>query len=157
MKFVSEATSIPVPQVYCAFEHKGRVYILMERIQGQMLANEWFQRSPKSQARILGQLRDMLAELRTLQPSNEMAVSNVLGGPIYDQRLPWKSTWGPFRTIRDFHQELWNGIKLEDVKPGGLPPDLQILISFHEKNWGSSVFTHGDLSSLNILARGDDV
>lgn len=38
MKFISENTSIPVPKVHCSFVHKGRAYILMERIQGEMIA-----------------------------------------------------------------------------------------------------------------------
>lgn len=35
MQFVSKNTTVPVPKVYSAFEHKGRVYIVMERIAGQ--------------------------------------------------------------------------------------------------------------------------
>ncbi|KIW21158.1 hypothetical protein PV08_01738 [Exophiala spinifera] len=158
MQFVSEVTTIPVPRVYCAFEHNGRVYILMERIQGQSLWNGWGQRPPESRTRILDQLRSMLAELRSLQqPKNSMDVSNIVGGPIYDQRLPTKSIWGTFRTIGEFHQALRNGIKPEDISHDGAPEDLRSLISFHEKEWGRPVFTHGDLSSMNILARGDDV
>ncbi|KAG5790715.1 hypothetical protein H9Q69_010228 [Fusarium xylarioides] len=157
MQFVSKVTSIPVPRVYCAFEHKSRVYILMERIQGQSLWNGWCQRQPESRARILDQLRSMIAELRSLQPENSMEVSNVAGGPIFDQRLPKKSIWGPFRTIGEFHRELRNGIKPEDILHEGTPTDLRRLISFHVKDWGRPVFTHGDLSSMNILVRGDDV
>ncbi|KAM5511439.1 hypothetical protein FOXYSP1_11539 [Fusarium oxysporum f. sp. phaseoli] len=33
IQFVAQNTSIPVPKVYCSFKHKGRVYILMERMQ----------------------------------------------------------------------------------------------------------------------------
>ncbi|RYC80987.1 hypothetical protein BFJ63_vAg16124 [Fusarium oxysporum f. sp. narcissi] len=157
MQFVSKVTIIPVPRVYCAFEHKSRVYILMERIQGQSLSNGWCQRSPESRARILDQLRSMLAELRNLQPENSMEISNVVGGPIYDQRLPTKSIWGPFRTIGEFHRALRNDIKPEDIAHDGAPPDLRSLISFQDKEWGRPVFTHGDLSSMNILVRGDDV
>ncbi|OBS25991.1 hypothetical protein FPOA_06521 [Fusarium poae] len=157
MQFISKATTIPVPRVYYAFEHKGRVYILMERIQGQSLWNDWCHRSPESRARILDQLRSMIAELRRLQPENDMGISNVVGGPIYDQRLPKKSTWGPFRTIGEFHQELRNGIKPDDISHESTPTDLQRLVSFHEKDIGRSIFTHGDLSSMNILVRGDNV
>ncbi|KAF5025152.1 hypothetical protein F66182_2727 [Fusarium sp. NRRL 66182] len=157
MQFVSKATTIPVPKVYCAFKHKSRVYILMERIQGQSVSDGWCQRSPESKSRILGQLRSMVAELRSLPPKNSIEVSNVVGGPIYDQRLPTKSTWGPFQTVGEFHRALRNGIRLEDITQDGAPPDLLRLISFHDKECGPSVFTHGDLSSLNILACGDDV
>jgi hypothetical protein len=99
----------------------------------------------------------MNAELRKLQPENDVEVANVIGGPIYDQRLPGKSIWGPFPTIGYFHQELRNGIKPEDVTQNNAPPNLQNLFSFHQKDFGKAVFTHSDLNSLNILARGDDV
>jgi thiamine kinase-like enzyme len=37
-----------------------------------------------------------------------------------------------------------------------LDPDIQDLIIQHQRSWPLK-FTHGDLSSLNILARGDKI
>lgn len=156
MAFVREYTSIPVPKVYHAFEHKGLVYILMERISGVSVSREWTQRPEKSKQKILAQLTAMVDELRNLKPRDEFGAANVDGGPIYDPRLPSKSSWGPFRTIDDFHRELRNGIEANMVDDDTLPGLLD-LISFHDQSWPDSVFTHGDLSSLNILARGDKV
>ncbi|OAA41156.1 Protein kinase-like domain protein [Beauveria brongniartii RCEF 3172] len=48
MRFVAEHTAISVPKVYSAFEHKGKVYIVMERIDGVDLAYGWYQRTPES-------------------------------------------------------------------------------------------------------------
>lgn len=36
-------------------------------------------------------------------------------------------------------------------------PDLPELFEFHRKSGEELVLTHGDLSSLNIMVRGDDV
>ncbi|KAJ4309128.1 hypothetical protein N0V84_011694, partial [Fusarium piperis] len=157
MEFVSEHTSIPVPRVYCAFEHKNRVYILMERIRGQDLSVGWYQRSPESKAQILAQLHTMLRQLRHVPSDKGTKVSNIAGGPIYDVRLPKNSSWGPFETIHDFHRELRNGIELKDLTDGQTLPGLRDLITFQDQDWEASVFTHGDLSSTNIMARGDHV
>lgn len=155
MQFVAQHTSIPVPKVYCAFTRKGRTYIVMSKVDGQMLGQGWVARSEESKARILAQLKRMTEELRGITPPEGVGVANVNGGPIYDPRLPRKSLWGPFKAVQDFHKELRDGA---DVDPNrrGLPWDIAALVSFH-KQPSPVVFTHGDLSSLNVLARGDEV
>ncbi|KAF4442003.1 kinase-like protein [Fusarium austroafricanum] len=155
MIFVATNTSIPVPKVYCSFEHKGRVYILMQRLPGQDLSQGWNQRSEESRAQILQQLHNMVTELRNIPPPDGVGVANVDGGPIFDQRLPDKAYWGPFATIQGFHRELHNGVELQDNEEA--LPGLRELIQFHNGPWQRPVFTHGDLSSLNILAIDDEV
>ncbi|ETS83078.1 hypothetical protein PFICI_04954 [Pestalotiopsis fici W106-1] len=157
MQFVSENTTIPVPKIICAFEHAGRTYIVMERIDGQMLAQGWFKRSETSKARILEQLRLMMLQLRSIAPPQDTGMANVNGGPVYDQRFPTHSYWGPFKTLQDFHRELRSGIEVDHIDDSSLAAQLRPLIEFHNQPWSAPVFTHGDLSSLNILARGDDV
>ncbi|KAJ2971418.1 hypothetical protein NQ176_g7696 [Zarea fungicola] len=156
MRFVSENTKIPVPKVYSAFEHRGRVYIILELIDGKCLAGDWCRRAPASRTRILDSLRSMMKQLRQIPNPAGASVSNIDGGPIYDQRLPGPHQWGPFRNIEDFHRELRGNFD-EPVCNGEFIPDLACLIDFHKQPWPASVFTHGDLSSFNILARGDEV
>lgn len=158
MRFVSQNTTIPVPKVYCAFEHKGRVYIVMKRLAGRNLTYGWVQRPEESKTRILNEVRSMIQQLRNIPPPIEVGVSNICQGPIYDQRLPKKSTWGPFQTIEGFHLELRNGIETKQIRDdAAAPPDLKELASFHDQPWPRPVFTHGDLSSFNIIARGDEI
>ncbi|KAF4485567.1 kinase-like domain [Fusarium agapanthi] len=155
MQFVANNTSIPVPRVYCSFEHKGRVYILMGRIQCRDLSQDWTQRSKASKARILAQLKTLITELRSIPPPDGVGVANVDEGPIFDQRLPDKSFWGPFATIREFHQELRRHIELRDGEEAF--PGLRELVDLRNGRWEGPVFTNGDLSSLNIMAVGDTV
>ncbi|RXG42229.1 hypothetical protein VDGE_30283 [Verticillium dahliae] len=156
MRFVAQNTTIPVPKVYSAFEHKGRVYIVMERIDGLYLANGWRQRTAESRANILNGLRGLIQQLRQIPAPTDCRVCNVDGGPIYDPRLPGPKHWGPFRAIDDFHRKL--RADLDEPEYAGTPiPELGRLISFHQQPWPSPVFSHGDLSSLNILARDDTI
>lgn len=102
MQLVRQHTTIPVPKIYCSFEHKGLVYILMERMPGKPLANGWVFRSDAPKAKILAQLKLMLAELCTFpqpQPTpqqnglpkvNADIVSGIDGGQFYDGTLPNK-------------------------------------------------------------------
>ncbi|KAM4058584.1 phosphotransferase enzyme family protein [Hirsutella rhossiliensis] len=148
MRFISQNTTIPIPKVYCAFKHKGRGYIVMEGIQGQTLWHGWVHRPQESKDKIIQSLRLMIQQLRSLPPPSNVGVANISGGPIYDQRLPKRSFWGPFSSIHEFHMELCDGL-------GG--QNLHKLIAFYNRPWPIPTFTHGDLSSSNIIARGDEI
>lgn len=156
MEFVRQNTSIPVPKVFHAFERKGRVYIVMERIRATMVGREWYKRSEESKQKILRQLKAMIEELRRLAAPDGVGVANIDGGPIYDVRLPHQSLWGPFDSICKFHQALVDGQDIAAVVDEDYA-DLKELACFYRQSWPQPVFTHGDLSSLNVLARSDDV
>jgi len=109
MLFIAKHTNIPVPRVYCAFTHKGRTYIVMERMRGQCLAQRWFDLAPEAKQKMFGQLKNMIDEMRNLLPRETGAISNVDGGALYDMRLPWDPSnangrFGPFQSVQDFHR-----------------------------------------------------
>lgn len=158
MMFVKKHTNVPVPKIYMAFERKGRVYIVMERIQATMLRSGWASRPAASQQKILQNLKAMIEEMRSIPPPKGTGVANVDGGPIYDERLPKTSLWGPFSSIDEFHCQLRNGIMMKHVpSEDSLHSELRSLIQFHSRVSSAPVFTHSDLSSLNILCRDDEV
>ncbi|KAF8119967.1 kinase-like domain-containing protein [Boletus edulis] len=153
LQFVAAHTSIPVPKVHCAFVQDGCTYILMDRIKGDMLVRGWASRTDESKANIFGQLRKMVDEMRKL-PAPGHCISNVVGGSLYDSRFAGtSSTIGPFDTIQDFHLFLRNGMK----EPPENYPEVGDLMRLQDQPWPMPVFTHADLSSFNILVRGDDV
>ncbi|KAB8277510.1 kinase-like domain-containing protein [Aspergillus minisclerotigenes] len=153
LRFISRHTSIPVPKVLCSFTHHGLTYIVMERIKGDIIGSGWVHRKEESKAKLLSQLAKLVAEMRELQPPADIVVASVDGGPLFDCRVPGRSLhFGPFNTVQDFHRHLRMGMEFDP----GLNPQIQDLINQQSKTW-PSVFTHGDLSSLNILIRGDDI
>ncbi|KAG7139916.1 hypothetical protein HYQ45_003247 [Verticillium longisporum] len=155
MQFVASHTSIPVPKVYYAFVHRGTSYIVMRHIKGQMAAQGWSSRPDESKTRILRQLCGMVSELRSVPSPEGTKVSSVDGGPFYDCRLPSRPYWGPYDTVREFHEALADNLPW-DADYTKIP-DLAELFAFYRQAENKLVLTHGDLSSLNILVCGDDV
>lgn len=91
--------------------------------------------------------------MRELQPLEGTKVASTDGGSLFDCRIPGPSLrFGPFDTIQNFHRHLRMGIEFGSR----LDLEIQELIKQQSKTW-PLVFTHGDLSSLNILVRGDDI
>ena len=156
IQFVARHTSIPVPKIYSAFVSQDITYIVMTKIEGQMAWLDWPKRSEASRDRVLNQLCGMVSQLRSIPPPDGTGVCNVDGGPIRDCRLPAKLLWGPFATVRDFHKELANGADLETSYTTD-PPDFNELLDFYRGASDEVAFTHGDLNSMNVLVRGDDV
>lgn len=160
LRFIAKHTSIPVPKVHHAFTHHGLTYILMERVRGEYIAKTWRSLPEVSKLSIFKQLRQMIDELRSV-PCQTDGVSNIDGGPIHDYRIH-PSSWGPFRTINDFHLSLRDGLTPESLEmPTTLNSDVMAnmkrLVAFHETVTRAPVLTHGDLSSLNILIHDDKV
>lgn len=160
MRFIAQNTSLPVPKVWCAFVHKGRTYIVMERIRGQELPRAWGQLSPESRNYCLQQLKDMIHELRSIKSSCR-AVANCRGGSLRDSRLHKDcSRFGPFPDIQSFHRWLRDDIKLADCEKIENSKDrneIRDMILKQDGPWESPVFTHGDLTPFNILVRGDRI
>ncbi|KFY29188.1 hypothetical protein V491_00148 [Pseudogymnoascus sp. VKM F-3775] len=152
MQFIRQHTSIPVPRIICSFAHKGWTYIVMEWIHGDMIGHEWTSRTDEFKEKILSQLKEMVAEMRRIAPPG-LAVGNVDGGILYDCRIHGPLRFGPFENIQSFHKYLRGGMEAHVDHPS----DARELIAWHDGPWSVPFLTHGDLSSLNILARGDEV
>lgn len=153
MRFIAQRTSIPVPKVHCAFKRGELTYIVMERIHGDMIGHGWVQRSEESKASILSELKRLVREMRGI-PASGPGVHNVDGGSLFDPRLPGPSLrFGPFENIREFHEYLRGGLHSDP----SLDPEVNELIELQDEPWPPPTFTHGDLSSLNVLSQGDKI
>jgi len=101
MRFVARNTSIPVPNVCCAFTYKWAKYSAMERIKGDMLAKGWVKSGPGSKATLPAQLREIVEE-QCRVPSPRDGVSNFDSGSIHDVRLP--DIHGLYKDVHEFHK-----------------------------------------------------
>lgn len=154
MQYVAAYTSVPVPKVYCTFERKGVTYIVMSRLQGSPIGHRWEHRSQKSRERLLKQLREYVEEMRSLRPTREVGVEGVDGGKLYDVRISGGvNGFGPFKSIYDFHFFLRDGVDISQEQQ----PDINELVERHTTARYDLRLTHGDLNSMNILVKGDDI
>ncbi|KAI1136853.1 kinase-like protein [Hypoxylon sp. FL0543] len=165
MAFVAKHTSIPVPRVHCSFIHNNRAYIVMDRIEGDVIGNIWETLSDADRDNIVSQLRRMLRELRAIQPPPGTGVESCVGGSLRDPRMTRsRPRFGPFRTIEAFHSWLRGGHRLEDF-PNGFPnredehdwENFKEMVARQDRPWPGPVFTHADLNPCNILVRGGQV
>ncbi|KAJ0414785.1 kinase-like protein [Aspergillus carlsbadensis] len=153
MRFVARHTSIPVPKVVCAFEHAGSTYIVMERIKGDIIGKGWVWRDGESKAKLLSQLKSTVDKMREIQPPEGTRIASVDGGSLYDCRVPGPLLrFGPFSTTQEFHRHLRGGMEFDPR----LDAEVRDLITQQDRSW-PLVFTHGELSSLNILACGEEI
>jgi hypothetical protein len=131
MVFVARHTILPVPTVHFAFTHKGRTYILMERIHGQPIGKTWVQRFPASTLAVLEHLKEMVLEMRRLH-TNSNLISSVNGCSLYDPRMPSSAgRFGPFKNVEDFHCHLRNGIQAHSNHDA----DITKLIALCSEDW----------------------
>ncbi|KJZ80126.1 hypothetical protein HIM_00840 [Hirsutella minnesotensis 3608] len=162
LKFIAAKTKIPVPRVHSAFVHGNKAYIVMERIQGQTLADAWRTLSGSQLDSIFLQLRDLLQELRQLAPPPGTGVESCVGGSLRDSRNPRSAPrFGPFKSIHDFHVWLRDGFNSDREKPDRLDDGdwdgIKKMAALQDSPWQPPVFTHGDLNPFNIMVRGDRV
>jgi aminoglycoside phosphotransferase len=160
LHYISANTSIPVPKLHYAFESNGMSYIVMERIQGNSIGKGWSSRPQAEQAELLRQLKGYIDELRALPHPRPGTIAAADWGCLYDHRLyNGHSGYGPFSQEEEFNMFLRNGTDTQHIE--AIPDDrrsaVQQVIEFQQQNTHKVCFTHGDLSSSNVLVRDGKV
>lgn len=163
LQFIAANTSIPVPRVHCAFVHRNKAYLVMQRIQGVSLARALPSLSAAQLSAIFRQLRAMLAELRTLPSPPGAGVQSCIGGSLRDSRIPRsRPRFGPFKTVQAFHLWLREGLRPEkhperDDHQDQDWQDIKTLATWHDGCCPALVFTYGDLNPFNVFVCGAQV
>ena len=150
MEFVRRNTSIPVPKVYDILEDKENIYIVMEYIEGKMLAEVWTRLTSEQKGSIVNQLKGYLAELRALSPPHPGRVESVDGTEIGNTTIG--PNRGPFDSVESFHRA--RGYSHIRSSPDKYPRYKDVFNRIKGKKY-RTVFTHGDFSLHNILVNKD--
>ena len=114
MLFVTKVTSIPVPRVYAVFtDHETSVnYIIMQRIRGRSLKEEWQNLTADQKRSVCQTLKSYVVQLRRI-PS-PAAYCSVGVTPLLDLvfcsniRGECRHDTGPFSSNTDFNEALFN-------------------------------------------------
>ena len=163
LQYIASSTSLPVPRIFCAFVHRNRAYLVMQRVQGVSLARAWPSLSAAQLSAIFKQLRAMLAELRALPAPPDAGVQSCIGGSLRDSRIPRsRPRFGPFKSTQAFHLWLREGLRPEehperDDDQDQDWQDIKTMAAQQDGPWPPLVFTHGDLNPFNVLVCGGNV
>ncbi|CRG83321.1 hypothetical protein PISL3812_00672 [Talaromyces islandicus] len=153
IEFIGKHTSIPVPKIYISFQSNKQTYIVMSRLPGHPISQNWPSRSAKSKARILAQPREHIEEMRALDLPTA-GVGGINGSKLHNVRIPGGiQGFGPFASVHEFHTFLSHGTEYSADNP----QEVNDLLEMYRNSRYSPRFTHGDLSSQNILVNGDDL
>lgn len=161
-KFIGTHTSIPVPDIYCAFVRKGKTYIAMQRIHAESMAKFMSYASEFERKKVFRQLKGMLDQMRILPaPSSPSAVQSCANGTVRECRIAHSTPrFGPFARIQEFHLYLRDGLQLQE-RPSHMDEtdweDIKEMVTRQDVEWPPTVFTHGDLNPFNILVRNGKI
>ena len=142
-RFLSQSTTLPVPEIIEHWNEVGRSFILSRRVPGQTLEAAWPSLSPDDRERIAIQTAAYLKQLRLIQSSRMQCLE---GKPIYsallfrDHMLPH----GPFATDEEFWQDF-------EQQLHHLPQRAQDKIRERLPPCQPYTFTHNDLAMVNII------
>ncbi|KAI8628088.1 hypothetical protein F5Y19DRAFT_465410 [Xylariaceae sp. FL1651] len=139
------APGVPVPKVI-GWKEQGKVITITECVPGQRLYDIWWSLSHGERENIAEQVARYVEQWRE---SNLGWISNLNRGPVYhhDNLLgTFKEGFGPFRSDHD----LWQAVKRR-LRGKHIDPDTIRFLADYMPPSSPYVFTHGDLSSLNIL------
>ncbi|TVY75607.1 hypothetical protein LSUE1_G006292 [Lachnellula suecica] len=166
LRFIAANASIPVPKVYCAVEHWGMKFILMEAVRGKTLGEHWQTASASSRIHLRMKLKEQFEELRNIPHPRPGAVCSSDIGPLFDRRIEDDIRGiGPFANEKDFSNFLRCGATgVEDIKDkatrfssAAAQQEIPLMIGNQDKEGRKICFTHGDAHSGNFLVRGQEI
>ncbi|KAF7895459.1 uncharacterized protein EAF01_009421 [Botrytis porri] len=141
-KLIEHYTSVPAPRFVDVTEHGDENYLVMTRVRGQQLRRVYHLMSYTERNCLADDLAGYVAQLRKIPNPTAYMVSDTLGGPVFDHRIPNNGIGGPFNTEADFNNFLVSHINSTPASALGeenVPRNHR------------SVFTHSDLHWSNIL------
>lgn len=142
LRFVAETTNIPVPRLYGDHLHSdGTTIIAMEFVEGRILSELWPDLRHEEKMRIVGQLHEILKEMRRHRNDT---IGGILNTPAVDTRmLSYKG--GPFQSEDQFNKFLRSDMIAQ------APKMYRTMLEGSMQNTHDIVLTHSDISPRNII------
>ncbi|KAI3322188.1 hypothetical protein HD806DRAFT_501249 [Xylariaceae sp. AK1471] len=145
------APSVPVPKVRAGWKENGKIVTISDTVPGERLYGIWWDLSDAEREHIAKQVAQYIDQWRE---SDLGRISNLAGGPVYHHENLFgtqeEGGFGPFSSDLD----LWHAIERRLRNPDrriAVDEDTIQLLRDHAPPSSPCVFTHGDLSSRNII------
>ena len=143
LKLLEKHTTIPAPRLLDTWSANGVTNLLMTRMPGQTLGSVAHLLSYAERDVLAADIRDILAQLRSIPNTTPYLIADTLGGAITDHRIP-DDTGGPFKTEAGFNEHLTSHLSIsfeQIVRDDRLPYREHKLFPL----------THSDFHHSNIL------
>lgn len=146
------APNIPVPKVRAGWKESGKVITITDTVPGERLYDIWWDLSDAERENIAKQVA---LHIESWRESDLGRISSLIGGPVHHHDNLFGSTEGGFGPFGS-DLELWQAIE-QNLKQKEIPEDTIELLKDYMPPSSPCVFTHGDLSSTNILIHKGEV
>ncbi|KZF20993.1 phosphotransferase enzyme family protein-like protein [Xylona heveae TC161] len=154
MKLVRERTTIPVPEIFNAYtdEDSGHVRIVMQFVEGDVLADVWEKFNNDQKADVIEQLRGFFSQLRNIKGS---FIGSVDGTACEDQMFTDElGAYGPYEDEAAFNDGIVTALKRskQNAWVDLVSNMIEGILKGHD-----TVMTHGDFCPRNIIVQGTRV
>ncbi|KAF1955727.1 kinase-like protein [Byssothecium circinans] len=159
LRFIRNQTSIPVPQVYDAYEREGIGYIFMSKAEGFPLSKLWRQFTEPKRAFVIEQLKEHVQSMRNLTGDFYGSIGHLASEDIFFHHLcvakPGEQKYGPFSSRKEYNDGLVRA--LHNSRPPGEfnNEDKTLAARVRALTNEEKIFSHGDLHVGNIFADDD--
>ena len=146
------APNIPTAKVRAGWKENGKVITICDTVPGERLYDIWWDLTNDERENIAKQVAQYIEGWRGTDLSR---ISSLIGGPVYHHANLFGATdsgFGPFGS----DLELWQAIERR-LKKQRVPEDTIQVLRDHMPSSSPCVFTHGDLSSANIIVHEGSV
>ncbi|KND88259.1 hypothetical protein TOPH_07044 [Tolypocladium ophioglossoides CBS 100239] len=142
IQFLQQHTTVPVPKILKDWtEESGRYFLIMERMQGQLLKDAWADIDHVAQQTI-----GYLSQLRSLRSDK---IHSLKESPIYSAFL-FRNGYGVPHGPLASDGELWHEMSKALT---GVPDNTRTQLQQRMPPAEPYTFTHGDLTNTNIIVR----
>lgn len=143
MLFVEANTTIPVPNVSDVIEYTAGAMIITTQLPGEPLLGGLKTLSPDDMAQMVDTLRDWFSQLRSLRGKGPVCTFGE--SECRSFRVDVDGTFGPFRSIADFHEYLLK------IVPEESRDQMRVTARASHSKPHAITFAHGDISPSNLL------
>jgi aminoglycoside phosphotransferase (APT) family kinase protein len=147
IEYIGHNTTIPVPRIQDVFIIEHKTYIVMDYINASELTYAAKTLSPEQQGGICSQLKQYIAQMRALKPSNPR-VEAADGSGLFDIRLT-SDPFPSFASVEEFHARLGHEFVLKSPKHRHMWSHFEVV----SQRQYHTTFTHSDIAPRNILIK----
>ena len=148
IEYIGHNTTIPVPRIQDVFIIGHRTYIVMDYINGSELTYASKTLSQEQRQGICSQLKEYIAQMRVLKPTNAGRLEAADGSGLFDIRLA-SNPFPPFASVEEFHARLGHEFVLKSPNHRHMWSHFELI----SQRKYTTIFTHSDIAPRNILIK----